>query len=118
MMYYGLSPEQLELQARARTIAVELGDRPPSQQVAVLGRLRNQAGVQEAVIVSASGATGASVATTSWRMVSLVTGAMRMLRTTSRLLPRSARDWMSALPISGSSAGAPPRSHLASNSRT
>jgi nitrogen fixation/metabolism regulation signal transduction histidine kinase len=49
-----------ELQARARTIAVELGDRPPSQQVAVLGRLRDQAGVQEAVVVSAGGRVLAS----------------------------------------------------------
>ena len=30
----------------------------------------------------------------------------------SRRVARSASDWMSALPISGSSAGAPPRSHL------
>ena len=51
-----------------RAIAAGLGDRPPSQQVAVLGRLRDQAGVQEAVVVSAGGrvlgvtARGATVA--------------------------------------------------------
>jgi nitrogen fixation/metabolism regulation signal transduction histidine kinase len=49
-----------ELQARARAIATELGDRPASQQVAVLGRLRDQAGVQEAVLVSAGGRVLAS----------------------------------------------------------
>src|SRR5215831_4007817 len=31
---------------------------------------------------------------------------------------QSASDWMSPLPMNGSSAGAPPRSHLLSNSRT
>jgi nitrogen fixation/metabolism regulation signal transduction histidine kinase len=45
-----------ELQAKARVIAVELADRPASQQVGVLGRLRDQAGVQEAVVVNAAGA--------------------------------------------------------------
>jgi len=55
-----LDQMQAELQARARAIAVELGDRPPSQQVAVLGRLRDQAGVQEAVVVSAGGRVLAS----------------------------------------------------------
>jgi nitrogen fixation/metabolism regulation signal transduction histidine kinase len=49
-----------ELQARARGIAAELGDRPPSQQIGILGRLRDQAGVQEAVVVSAGGRVLAS----------------------------------------------------------
>jgi len=49
-----------ELQAKARGIALELADRPASQQVLVLGRLRAQAGVQEAVVVTASGRVLAS----------------------------------------------------------
>ncbi len=49
-----------ELQTKARAIAVELADRPASQQVGVLGRLRDQAGVQEAVVVNASGRVLAS----------------------------------------------------------
>ncbi len=49
-----------ELQAKARVIAAELADRPASQQVGVLGRLRDQAGVQEAVVVTASGRVLAS----------------------------------------------------------
>jgi len=49
-----------ELQAKARAIAVELADRPASQQVSVLGRLRDQAGVQEAVVVNAGGRVLAS----------------------------------------------------------
>ncbi len=49
-----------ELQAKARAIATELAERPASQQVGVLGRLRDQAGVQEAVIVNAGGRVLAS----------------------------------------------------------
>jgi nitrogen fixation/metabolism regulation signal transduction histidine kinase len=49
-----------ELQARARGIAAELADRPVSQQIGVLGRLRDQAGVQEAVVVNAGGRVLAS----------------------------------------------------------
>jgi nitrogen fixation/metabolism regulation signal transduction histidine kinase len=44
-----------DLQNKARAIAAELADRPASQQVSVLGRLRDQAGVQEAVVVNAGG---------------------------------------------------------------
>ncbi|HVP09200.1 MAG TPA: ATP-binding protein [Burkholderiales bacterium] len=49
-----------DLQAKARAIAAELADRPAAQQVGVLGRLRDQAGVQEAVVVNASGRVLAS----------------------------------------------------------
>ena len=49
-----------ELQSRGRAIAAELADRPASQQVGVLGRLRDQAGVQEAVIVNGGGRVLAS----------------------------------------------------------
>jgi nitrogen fixation/metabolism regulation signal transduction histidine kinase len=58
-----------ELQAKARVIAVELADRPASQQVGVLGRLRDQAGVQEAVIVNASGRVLASSSEDVTRLV-------------------------------------------------
>ncbi len=58
-----------ELQTKARAIAVELADRPASQQVGVLGRLRDQAGVQEAVIVSASGRVLASSSEDVTRLV-------------------------------------------------
>ena len=70
------------------------------------------------IIVSASGTTGASVAAARKRTASFVTGTRRIVRTTSTLFTRSARDWMSPLPTKRSSAGAPPRSHLASNSPT
>ncbi len=49
-----------ELQAKARGIAAELADRPAGQQVVLLDRLRDRAGVQEAVIVSGSGRVLAS----------------------------------------------------------
>ena len=40
-------------------------------------------------------------------MTSLVIGARRISRTTAKLLPRSASDWISPLPTSGSSGAAP-----------
>ncbi|MGH8764861.1 MAG: ATP-binding protein [Burkholderiales bacterium] len=49
-----------ELQAKARGIALDLAERPASQQVIALGRLRAQSGAQEAVIVSAGGSVLAS----------------------------------------------------------
>ncbi len=49
-----------ELQAKARAIAAELADGPAGQQVVLLDRLRDRAGVQEAVIVSGSGRVLAS----------------------------------------------------------
>ena len=44
-----------EMQVKGRAMALELADRTPAQQVALLNRLREQAGVQEAVVVSANG---------------------------------------------------------------
>jgi nitrogen fixation/metabolism regulation signal transduction histidine kinase len=58
-----------ELQVKARAIAAELADRPASQQVGVLGRLRDQAGVQEAVVVNASGRVLASSSEDVTRLV-------------------------------------------------
>ena len=58
-----------ELQVKARAIAAELADRPASQQVGVLGRLRAQAGVQEAVVVNASGRVLASSSEDVTRLV-------------------------------------------------
>src|SRR6266576_6565015 len=63
------------------------------------------------IMVSMSGTTGASVAATRRIKASLVIGAICIVRITSKLLPRSARDSMSPLPTNGSSAGAPPCSH-------
>jgi nitrogen fixation/metabolism regulation signal transduction histidine kinase len=45
----------LELQAKARAMALELAERPAPQVMAQLERLRAQAGVQEAVVLSGSG---------------------------------------------------------------
>jgi nitrogen fixation/metabolism regulation signal transduction histidine kinase len=45
----------LELQAKARAMALELADRPAPQIPAQLERLRTQAGVQEAVLVTGGG---------------------------------------------------------------
>jgi nitrogen fixation/metabolism regulation signal transduction histidine kinase len=45
----------LDLQTKARAIATELSDRPPAQLIAGLERMRERVGVEEALIVSASG---------------------------------------------------------------
>jgi len=49
-----------ELNGKARAIALELADRAPAQQGPLLNRLREQASVQEAVLVSGSGTLIAS----------------------------------------------------------
>ena len=46
---------QVELQAKARAMALELGDASPAQVVTSLERLRLQAGVREALLVNARG---------------------------------------------------------------
>ncbi len=58
-----------ELQVKARAIAFELADRPAGQQVIQLSRLRDQAGVQEAVIVNAAGRVLASASEDVSRLV-------------------------------------------------
>ncbi|MBM3385429.1 MAG: PAS domain-containing sensor histidine kinase, partial [Betaproteobacteria bacterium] len=58
-----------EMQVKARGIALELGERPQAQQVVVLDRLREQAGVQEAVIVSPAGRLLASASGEVSRLV-------------------------------------------------
>jgi len=50
----------IEMHAKARAIALELADRSPTQQVSMLNRLREQAGVQEVVLLGAGGAILAS----------------------------------------------------------
>jgi len=49
-----------DLQMKGRSIAHELVDRTPGQQVVLLNRLREQAGVQEAVLVTPNGRVLAS----------------------------------------------------------
>ncbi|MBI1943533.1 MAG: HAMP domain-containing protein [Betaproteobacteria bacterium] len=58
-----------ELQTKARAVALELADLPAAQQVVLLGRLRDQAGVQEAVVVNAGGRLIASASEDVSRLV-------------------------------------------------
>ena len=58
-----------DLQAKARTISLELAESPASQLVSTLGRLRDQAGIQEAVIVNASGRVLASASEDVTRLI-------------------------------------------------
>lgn len=58
-----------ELQSKGRAMSLELADRTHAQQVTMLDRLRQQAGVQEAVLVSASGRLLASATEDLSRLV-------------------------------------------------
>jgi nitrogen fixation/metabolism regulation signal transduction histidine kinase len=58
-----------ELQMKARAMALELSERNPAQLPVALNRVREQAGVQEAVIVSASGRLLASASGEVGRLV-------------------------------------------------
>jgi len=49
-----------ELNAKARSMALELADRSASQQIVALNRLREQGGVEEAVVIAGSGRVVAS----------------------------------------------------------
>ncbi|OGA11456.1 MAG: PAS domain-containing sensor histidine kinase [Betaproteobacteria bacterium RIFCSPHIGHO2_12_FULL_69_13] len=51
-----------ELQAKARAMALELAERAPAQPAALLERLREQAGIREAVLVTSGGRVVASAA--------------------------------------------------------
>jgi nitrogen fixation/metabolism regulation signal transduction histidine kinase len=59
----------LELQSKARAMALELGERSDAQLPARLERLRAQAGVAEAVVVSSSGRLVASASDDVTRLV-------------------------------------------------
>src|SRR4030095_2788834 len=56
--------------------------------------------------VSSNGMIGSNTTMTSWTTAPHVIGMTLMLRIVSKLFPRSANDWMSALPTSGSCGGA------------
>src|SRR4029079_8658236 len=65
----GLDQMLAELHTKARAVALELADRPAVQQVVLLGRLRDQVGAQEAVVVSAGGRVVASSSEDMSRLV-------------------------------------------------
>ncbi len=60
---------QSELQAKARAMALDLAERSPTEQVLVLNRLREQASVQDAVLVGNSGRLVASASEDLTRFV-------------------------------------------------
>src|SRR6059058_5723183 len=59
----------LELQKKARAVALELADTPSAQLVAQLERTRLQAGVQEAIVLAANGRLLASAAEDTTKLV-------------------------------------------------
>ncbi|HUK03561.1 MAG TPA: ATP-binding protein [Burkholderiales bacterium] len=88
----------VELQAKARSIAAELADRPAAQQVGVLGRLRDQAGVQEAVVVNAAGRVLASSSEDVTRLVPELP-ALQVLRQARAVRAYAAVDAVAGKPL-------------------
>jgi nitrogen fixation/metabolism regulation signal transduction histidine kinase len=72
----------LELQAKARAMALDLGERPTAQFVTGLERMREQAGVEEAVVVTATGRVIASASQDVSKLVPELPGvqALRQAR--------------------------------------
>jgi nitrogen fixation/metabolism regulation signal transduction histidine kinase len=68
----------LELQAKARTMALELADRSVAQMVARLERMREQAGVEEAVVVTAAGRVVASASEDVTKLLPELPGAQAL----------------------------------------
>ncbi len=68
----------LELQAKARTMALELADRSAPQMVARLERMREQAGVEEAVVVTAAGRVVASASEDVTKLLPELPGAQAL----------------------------------------
>jgi nitrogen fixation/metabolism regulation signal transduction histidine kinase len=68
----------LELQAKARTMTLELADRSDAQMVARLERMREQAGVEEAVIVTAAGRVVASASEDVTKLLPELPGAQAL----------------------------------------
>lgn len=66
---HAIDQRLVELQSKARTMALELSDRATSPQVALLNRLREQGGVQEAVLVTGSGRLIASASDDVSRLI-------------------------------------------------
>jgi len=67
-----------ELQAKARAMALELGDRSIGPLVPLLNRLREQAGLQEAVLVTSSGRVLASASDDVSRLVPELPGVQAL----------------------------------------
>jgi nitrogen fixation/metabolism regulation signal transduction histidine kinase len=88
-----------ELQAKARAMALELADRSAGPQVPLLNRLREQAGLQEAVLVTSSGRVLASASDDVSRLVPELPGPQALAQArTNRMF--SAIDAPSGRPLS------------------
>jgi nitrogen fixation/metabolism regulation signal transduction histidine kinase len=89
----------LELQGKARAIALELAERPPSQIIALLERLRAQAGVQEAVVLSGTGRLVASASEDVTKLLPDLPGA-KILRQARSNRGYTAVDAVQGSPLS------------------
>ncbi|MBS0335794.1 MAG: HAMP domain-containing protein [Proteobacteria bacterium] len=98
-----------ELNVKARAMALELSDRSDSQQVVALNRLRQQAGVEDAVVVAANGRLVASASDNLSQLVPELPSStqLRQARTNRGLtsidsLPGKPLGLRAIVPIAGS----------------
>ncbi len=98
-----------ELNVKARAMAVELADRSDSQQVVALNRLRQQAGVEDAVVVASNGRLIASASDNLSQLVPELPGPVQLRHARSNRgltsidsLPGKPLGLRAIVPISGS----------------
>ena len=98
-----------ELNVKARAMALELADRSDSQQVVALNRLRQQAGVEDAVVVAANGRLIASASDNLSQLVPELPGPVQLRQARSNrgltaidALPGKPLGLRAIVPIAGS----------------
>ncbi len=98
-----------ELNVKARAMALELADRSDSQQVVALNRLRQQAGVEDAVVVAANGRLVASASDNLSQLVPELPSSLQLRQARSNRsvtsidsLPGKPLGLRAIVPISGS----------------
>ncbi len=98
-----------ELNVKARAMALELADRTDSQQVVALNRLRQQAGVEDAVVVAANGRLVASASDNLSQLVPEIPSSLQLRQARSNRgvtsidsIPGKPLGLRAIVPISGS----------------
>ncbi|MCX7157730.1 MAG: ATP-binding protein [Proteobacteria bacterium] len=98
-----------ELNVKAKAMALELADRSDSQQIVALNRLRQQAGVEDAVVVAASGRLVASGSDNLSQLVPELPSALQLRKarnnrglTSIDALPGKPLGLRAIVPIAGS----------------
>jgi len=106
----------VELQLKGRAMALELADQSPPQQVAMLNRLREQAGVQEALVVTSGGTLVATASADMRNFLPALPGAQALRHAAAHrgysavdATPGKALELRVVLPIGGTTLADEPR---------